>query len=69
MQSSIGAHYSKQKMIKFSQYPNELAEKSNFFKLAVLQSDSMKGNYEGLIFTNKKLKKTFVSCCSFNIKS
>ena len=33
---------SKQSMIKFSQCLAELAQKSNFLKLAVLRSDSMK---------------------------
>ena len=50
-QSSIGAHYSKQNMIKFSQCLAELVQKLNFFKLAVLRSDSMKRNYGDLIFT------------------
>ena len=50
-QSSIGAQFSKQNMIKFFQCLDELAQTFNFFKLAVLRSDSKKQNYEGLTFT------------------
>ena len=49
-QSSIGAQYSKQNMIKFSQCLAELAQKFKF--LAVLQGDSMKQNYRRLIFNS-----------------
>ena len=49
-QSSIGAQYSKQNMINFSQCLAELAQKFKFLLLAVLRSDSIKRNYGGLIF-------------------
>ena len=49
-QSSIGAQYSKQNMVNFSQCLAELAQKLKFLLLAVLRSDSIKRNYGGLIF-------------------
>ena len=50
-QPSIGAQYSKQNMIKFSQCLAELDQKFKFLSLTVLQSDFMKQNYERFIFT------------------
>ena len=61
-QSSIGAQYSKQNMINFSQCLAELAQKFNFFKLAVLRSDSMKRNYEGLIFNYSNVYLYDMAC-------
>ena len=56
------AQYPKQNMIKFSQCLAELAQNSNFFKLAVLPSDSMKLCFQA-IWAAKAVMKFFAKQC------